>query len=112
MNLTDLVTTRTPLDIQSLKAILSPMPIYEYICTDCGKEFEVIQKASEAPLTQCEACGGTLEKKLSLTSFQLKGSGWYKDGYQQSSGAKKESKTVEKTQSAKKPDASAKKSST
>ncbi len=29
------------------------MPTYEYKCEDCGKVFEVLQKISESPLTQC-----------------------------------------------------------
>jgi len=57
------------------------MPIYEYHCGDCKKDHEIIQKFSDPPLTICPACGGKLEKKLSLSGFQLKGGGWYKDGY-------------------------------
>lgn len=57
------------------------MPIYEYHCSVCGKDHEIIQKVSEAPLTVCPACGGSIQKKVSLSSFQLKGGGWYKDGY-------------------------------
>lgn len=58
------------------------MPIYEYVCTACGSEFEAIQKFSDAPLTACQ-CGesGHVQRKLSLAAFQLKGGGWYKDKY-------------------------------
>ncbi len=42
------------------------MPIYEYVCTACGVEFEVSQRMSDAPLTVCEKCGGPLTKKVSL----------------------------------------------
>jgi len=42
------------------------MPIYEYVCAVCGREIEVTQKMSDAPLTACEMCGGTLVKKVSL----------------------------------------------
>lgn len=52
----------------------------------------MIQKISDPPLTRCPACGGNLEKKISATSFQLKGGGWYKDGY-----SNKTEKPVEKT---------------
>lgn len=64
------------------------MPIYEYVCTACGSEFEAIQKFSDAPLTACE-CGesGHVHRKMSLAAFQLKGGGWYKDQYGGSSGA-------------------------
>lgn len=57
------------------------MPLYEYGCKQCGKQTEVMQKISDAPLTQCPDCGGTVERLISQTSFVLKGGGWYKDGY-------------------------------
>lgn len=53
------------------------MPIYEYICTKCGHEFDEIQKFSDPPLKKCPKCKGKLEKKMSAPSFQLKGTGWY-----------------------------------
>lgn len=57
------------------------MPIYEYKCKDCDNDFEVMQKASDAPLEKCEKCGGALEKQWSLSGFQFKGGGWYKTDY-------------------------------
>ena len=57
------------------------MPIYEYQCQQCGAHFETMQKMSDAPLTECQACGGVLEKQWSQTSFQLKGGGWYVSDY-------------------------------
>lgn len=56
------------------------MPIYEYECTE-GHRFEELQKISDAPLTKCKNCGKDVRKLISNTSFQLKGSGWYQDGY-------------------------------
>ena len=53
------------------------MPIYEYQCQACHKLFEYIQKVNDALLTDCEQCHGKLEKLVSSTSFQLKGTGWY-----------------------------------
>ncbi len=54
------------------------MPIYEYRCSSCGHEKEALQKLSDAPLTECAACGkNTLRKLISAAGFQLKGSGWY-----------------------------------
>ena len=65
------------------------MPFYEYQCSKCGHEEEVLQKVSDAPLKKCPACGKSAMKKLiSSTAFRLKGGGWYKDGY---SGAKERS---------------------
>lgn len=54
------------------------MPIYAYQCTDCGHELEALQKFSDAPLTDCPACGKpSLRKKLTAAAFHLKGTGWY-----------------------------------
>lgn len=58
------------------------MPIYEYACRSCEHQFESIQKASEAPLRDCPACGeATLRKLLSAPVFRLKGSGWYETDF-------------------------------
>lgn len=54
------------------------MPIYEYRCTECGHQAEVLQKFSDPALTICTACGKPgFTKLLSAAGFQLKGSGWY-----------------------------------
>ncbi|SPB15175.1 FmdB family transcriptional regulator [Caballeronia novacaledonica] len=54
------------------------MPIYAYRCAHCGHEKDVLQKLSDAPLTQCPACGkDSFSKQVTAAGFQLKGSGWY-----------------------------------
>jgi putative FmdB family regulatory protein len=57
------------------------MPVYEYECKACHKDFEYQQRMSDPDRTVCEACGGELERLISRTAFTLKGSGWYKDLY-------------------------------
>ena len=58
------------------------MPTYEYRCNACKREFEYEQRMSDDDLVTCEVCGEPkLEKLISRTAFQLKGSGWYKDLY-------------------------------
>ena len=59
------------------------MPIYEYICTKCEKTTDVLQKISDPAPAKCEGCGAenSLERKVSRTSFVLKGGGWYSDLY-------------------------------
>ncbi len=57
------------------------MPIYEYVCDDCGKRCEVIQKITDQPLSVCPDCGGKMQKLISQTSFILKGNGWYVTDY-------------------------------
>lgn len=68
------------------------MPIYEYKCKGCGKEFEVIQKFSDAPVKKCADCGGKVEKIISQSSFVLKGSGWYATDYGKKETKKKDEK--------------------
>lgn len=54
------------------------MPIYGYKCTSCGHEQDVMQKMSDAPLTDCPSCGKpAFAKQLSAAGFQLKGNGYY-----------------------------------
>lgn len=59
------------------------MPLYEYKCKGCNKQIEVLQRISEEPLKECIYCGGKLEKLISASSFQFKGSGWYITDYKQ-----------------------------
>jgi putative FmdB family regulatory protein len=68
------------------------MPIYEYACAKCEREFEVEQRITEDPLKACPECGSRRVKRLiSRTSFVLKGGGWYADAY--SSSGKAEAKS-------------------
>jgi putative FmdB family regulatory protein len=71
------------------------MPLYEYRCSKCGNVFEVLQKFSDAPLKKHQGCGGKVEKLISASGFQLKGSGWYATDYaaKGSSGSAKETKS-------------------
>ena len=62
------------------------MPLYEYLCDKCGEVSETIQKFSDVPLTTCEACGGKLERLLSPSAIQFKGSGWYVNDYGKKNG--------------------------
>ena len=82
------------------------MPIYEYRCKGCKKEFELLQKITDEPLATCPKCGKQVKRLISQTSFALKGGGWYKDGYSSTSGrssgskpsAKPEKKAEKKTE--------------
>lgn len=57
------------------------MPIYEYCCENCGKEFEVLVLGRDSEMKTCKFCQGPIRKKMSLTTFHLKGSGWYVTDY-------------------------------
>ena len=74
------------------------MPIYEYACTDCGHELEILQKMNDLLLEQCPACGqNTLKKQISAAAFHLKGTGWYETDFK----GKKKPTESEKTETQK-----------
>jgi len=54
------------------------VPTYQYACTECGDELEVVQRFSDDPLTSCGACGGRLRKVFSPVGIVFKGSGFYR----------------------------------
>ncbi|MBU0728374.1 MAG: zinc ribbon domain-containing protein [Proteobacteria bacterium] len=57
------------------------MPLYEYQCQSCENVIEILQSISDEPETTCPDCSGDLKKLISMSSFQLKGGGWYSEGY-------------------------------
>jgi putative FmdB family regulatory protein len=57
------------------------MPIYEYRCEKCGKEFEEWQKFSDPVTDKCPDCGGKSSRLISQSTFVLKGTGWYVTDY-------------------------------
>ena len=64
------------------------MPIYEYKCSKCEHQFEVIQRFSDNPVESCPECNEKSVKKLvSAPSFRLKGGGWYETDFK--TGSKK-----------------------
>jgi putative FmdB family regulatory protein len=72
------------------------MPIYAYRCAACGHAQDVLQKMSDAVLTQCPACGAqALQKQVTAAGFQLKGSGWYVTDFRGGNTGKKEGEKAE-----------------
>lgn len=70
-----------------IQPMVKPMPIYEWKCPRCKGERETLQ-AYEAEAPMCQSCkldaGGPVRmvRRISLTSFSLKGKGWASDGYE------------------------------
>jgi len=64
------------------------MPIYAYRCEACGFAKDVLQKMSDAQLTDCPSCGkSTFKKQVTAAGFQLKGTGWYATDFRGSGSA-------------------------
>src|SRR5580704_19421848 len=63
------------------------VPTYQYRCTECGEDLEVVQKFSDEPLTVCPACQGSLRKVFSPVGIVFKGSGFYRNDSRKGSGS-------------------------
>lgn len=58
------------------------MPTYEYHCSSCKQDFSAEQRITDPPIEKCLKCGKKKARRMiSKTSFELKGKGWFKDGY-------------------------------
>lgn len=54
------------------------MPVYEYKCKNCNERITVKQGIKDPHLVVCPHCGQeSLERLISLSGFELKGSGWF-----------------------------------
>ena len=69
------------------------MPTYEYQCSKCDYTFEVVQKITDKPITQCERCGGRVRKVLFPVGIVFKGSGFHINDYRKPEPAKATSST-------------------
>jgi putative FmdB family regulatory protein len=69
------------------------MPLYEYVCQDCKRKTEVLQRMNERPLRICPHCGGKLKKAFSAPAIQFKGSGFYTTDYARGTNAGKSGET-------------------
>jgi putative FmdB family regulatory protein len=63
------------------------VPTYQYACTTCGNQLEVVQSFSDAALTVCPACDGQLRKVFSAVGIVFKGSGFYRTDSRSGSSA-------------------------
>ena len=54
------------------------MPTYQYRCADCAHDLEVVQKFTDAALTECPSCSGSLRKVYNAVGVVFKGSGFYR----------------------------------
>jgi putative FmdB family regulatory protein len=98
------------------------MPIYEYRC-DRGHTFEVMQRMTDDPLTNCATCEAPVQRVFHPVAVHFKGSGFYNTDYgkkkggasssssESGSGSKSESKDSSSTSSSSSKDSSSSSSS-
>ena len=70
------------------------MPIYDYKC-DNGHTFEVMQKMTDGPVTECQECGAPVQRVFHPIAVHFKGSGFYNTDY----GTSKRKRELEKSAS-------------
>jgi putative FmdB family regulatory protein len=87
------------------------MPLYEYLCSNCEHQDDILGKSSVEPLLNCPACNNkTFQKQVSAPHFKLKGSGWYETDFKNKpkpesvkiNNDKTKTKTKTKTETSKK----------
>lgn len=91
------------------------MPIYEFVCSSCGNEFEKIMSFSSIVSPACPNCGAAeVERQMGRPAIHFKGSGWYitdsKNNSKESSNGvanKEKSENTDKVESAGKADGAA-----
>ncbi len=75
------------------------MPTYDYVCDDCGHNFEAFQPITAEPLTKCPKCPGHVRRLIGAgNGFLFKGNGFYITDYR-SEGYKKEKQKEEGSKS-------------
>jgi len=79
------------------------MPTYEYLCENCGYEFERFQSITAGPLRKCLRCNRRALKRLVGTGAGVifKGSGFYETDYRSESYKKAEEKEKNSTETPK-----------
>jgi len=61
------------------------LPVYEYDCRKCHTRTERIEKLNGPHLKVCPKCKGAVDRIISRSAIQFKGSGWYVTDYAKSS---------------------------
>ena len=68
------------------------MPTYNYYCGDCDTHFSYFQKMSESPISNCENCGGKINRLITGgKGLIFKGSGFYLTDYKNDQKPSKDS---------------------
>ncbi|MFC7789126.1 FmdB family zinc ribbon protein [Microbacterium sp. MAHUQ-60] len=75
------------------------MPTYAYACTACDHRFDAVQSFSEASLTICPECGGSLRKQYGTVGVTFNGSGFYRTDSRGNAGAAKKDPAPSKSDS-------------
>jgi putative FmdB family regulatory protein len=74
------------------------MPLYEYVCENCGNHVERLQSVHDEPMSQCPNClSNKVRKVIHAAGIIFKGSGWYVNDSRKSSSSDAKSSSESKT---------------
>ena len=66
------------------------MPIYAFVCEECGHQFDRLQKMTDPDPTTCPACGKeSVHRQLTAPQFRLAGGGWYETDFKSDNDKKR-----------------------
>ena len=69
------------------------MPLYSYYCKHCDIIYENLRSIEQRDIKLvCIKCNERCNRIMDISSFQLKGDGWAKDGYGKKQKPKEEKK--------------------
>ena len=74
------------------------MPMYRYVCENCGNEKVVLHGMNESPTIICDKCGSVMKKSIGRVGIIFKGSGFYSTDYRKDSGKKEDGKSESKSE--------------
>ncbi len=74
------------------------MPMYRYVCENCGSEKVVLHGMDEKPTVICDNCGSVMKKTIGRVGIIFKGSGFYSTDYRKDSGKKTDEKSEAKSE--------------
>ena len=72
------------------------MPIYEYRCEN-GHTFEVMQRMTDDPLTECTTCGAPVQRVFHPVAVHFKGSGFYTTDYGKKKGKRRQGRRARRS---------------
>src|SRR4051812_3462963 len=66
------------------------MPIYAFVCSACGHQFDRLQKMSDPDPAACPTCAAdAVKRQLTAPSFRLAGTGWYETDFKKDGDKKR-----------------------
>ncbi len=77
------------------------MPIYEYICDNCGHKFEVLRKIGEAGEINCTKCNNGTRRVYSPVPFIFRGTRWVGESKKNTKSSSQEKSSSNKAEAAK-----------